>query len=157
MLNWVLSEIHLDLWDAKFEKNESQKIPAFSDHWGKGSPSAAETAILDLEVEILKGEERKKKVDDLLVIDGRPLDSLSGSKITSSTERSLDSRVDWQRLILSKLHHVNCCNAALHYFFRLNYRRTHEECQKSYSLLTKTHFLHETIKVSMNLFKTCTK
>lgn len=64
------------------------------DHWGKGSPSAAETAILDLEVEILKGEERKKKVDDLLVIDGRPLDSLSGSKITSSTERSLDSRVD---------------------------------------------------------------
>ena len=24
------------------------------DHWGKGSPSAAETAVLDLEVEILK-------------------------------------------------------------------------------------------------------
>ena len=26
------------------------------DHWGKGSPSAAETAVLDQEVEILKKE-----------------------------------------------------------------------------------------------------
>ena len=30
------------------------------DHWGKGSPSAAETAILDIEVEILKQEEEAK-------------------------------------------------------------------------------------------------
>ena len=29
------------------------------DHWGKGPPSAAETAVLDLEVEILKQQERE--------------------------------------------------------------------------------------------------
>lgn len=31
------------------------------DHWGKGSPSAAETAVLDLEVEILKEQERQSQ------------------------------------------------------------------------------------------------
>ena len=31
------------------------------DHWGKGSPSAAETAVLDLEVEILKQQERDSR------------------------------------------------------------------------------------------------
>lgn len=59
------------------------------DHWGKGSPSAAETAVLDLEVEILKKQEREikaKQVDDLLVIDGRPLNTAEPSLTTTTTE-----------------------------------------------------------------------
>ena len=89
------------------------------DHWGKGSPSAAETAVLDLEVEILKEEQREtrrkeaqramsrpppgstttseqpqpqEELDDLLVIDGRPLDDETPTTITSLD--GLDSRLD---------------------------------------------------------------
>lgn len=69
------------------------------DHWGKGSPSAAETAVLDLEVEILKKQEREikaKQVDDLLVIDGRPLTTaLTTQPLTTLRPPLLDnSRVD---------------------------------------------------------------
>ena len=59
------------------------------DHWGKGSPSMAETAVLDMEVEILKEQEKNTKfskqpnqpaesfdyLDDLLFIDGRSYNS----------------------------------------------------------------------------------
>ena len=87
------------------------------DHWGKGSPSAAETAVLDLEVEKLKEQDRetkkeaekkmiqkrKEQVDDLLVIDGRPLNSVTTAATSldatsifrRATEPSrMDSRVD---------------------------------------------------------------
>ena len=85
------------------------------DHWGKGSPSAAETAVLDLEVEILKEQERETRrkeaqmaikerttttfasvsafPDDLLVIDGRPLEN-GETPTTITTLSGLDSRVD---------------------------------------------------------------
>merc|ERR1712062_461132 len=74
------------------------------DHWGKGSPSAAETAILDIEVEILKQEEEAKlrkmlpisteatNQDDLLMIDGTNLfDNLNGD---TTTVPPMDTRVD---------------------------------------------------------------
>ena len=74
------------------------------DHWGKGSPSAAETAILDIEVEILKQEEEAKlrkmlpisteatNQDDLLMIDGKNLfDNLNGD---TTTMPPMDTRVD---------------------------------------------------------------
>ena len=74
------------------------------DHWGKGSPSAAETAILDIEVEILKQEEEAKlrkmlpisteatNQDDLLMIDGTNLfDNLNGD---TTTMPPMDTRVD---------------------------------------------------------------
>ena len=74
------------------------------DHWGKGSPSAAETAILDIEVEILKQEEEAKlrklpmsteatnQDEDLLMIDGKHLfDNLNGE---TTTMPPMDTRVD---------------------------------------------------------------
>ena len=80
------------------------------DHWGKGSPSAAETAILDIEVEILKQEEEAKlrKMnnlpisteatlnldEDLLMIgDGNQnlFDNLNGD---TTTMPPMDTRVD---------------------------------------------------------------
>ena len=77
------------------------------DHWGKGSPSAAETAVLDLEVEILKEQERQSQraqegqLDDLLVIDGRPFNEDidltvpdQSIRTTSMAPSRLDSRVD---------------------------------------------------------------
>jgi len=90
------------------------------DHWGKGSPSAAETAVLDQEVEVLKQEMEEasqKKIpstvdtnslinkvlveDDLLYIDGRSLNSYLtsstatfGTRTTSKPAPRLDSRVD---------------------------------------------------------------
>jgi len=77
------------------------------DHWGKGSPSAAETAVLDLEVEILKQQERETQrkegqLDDLLVIDGRPFNEDSDQTMQPSQFRTTsmapsidyDSRVD---------------------------------------------------------------
>ena len=83
------------------------------DHWGKGSPSAAETAVLDLEVEILKEQERESQraqegqlegqpLDDRLVIDGRPFNEDldltvpdQSIRTTSMAPSRLDSRVDW--------------------------------------------------------------
>ena len=82
------------------------------DHWGKGSPSAAETAVLDLEVEILKEQERESQraqegqlegqpLDDRLVIDGRPFNEDldltvpdQSIRTTSMAPSRLDSRVD---------------------------------------------------------------
>ena len=77
------------------------------DHWGKGSPSAAETAVLDLEVEILKEQERESQraqegqTEPPLVFDDRvfyeDLDHTVPDKsirTTSMAPSRLDSRVD---------------------------------------------------------------
>lgn len=81
------------------------------DHWGKGSPSAAETAILDLDVEILRRQEMEMKrksdlidptalsgVDDLLYIDGHLLNPPSKptkfkNALSTSPRPQLDRRV----------------------------------------------------------------
>ena len=39
-----------------FYRRMTKKQGYILDHWGKGSPSAAETAVLDQEVEVLKQE-----------------------------------------------------------------------------------------------------
>ena len=45
----------------------TKKQAVILDHWGKGSPSAAETAVLDIEVGILKAEEMEaqRKLEEL--------------------------------------------------------------------------------------------
>ena len=73
-----------------FYRRMTKKQGYILDHWGKGSPSAAETAVLDQEVEVLKQE----------------MEEASQKKIPSTVDtNSLISKVFYLSHILSLIYH----------------------------------------------------